>query len=170
MMGAAGISMVMLSTSYGLSKGFALESAVIILTAFNITNGAGRLVTGYFSDIIGRTQIMSITFFAAGGAYFILPHADGLLECAVLASVVGLAFGTLFAVSAPLVSDCFGLRHFGAIFGLVFTSYGFFSGARGPSLSGYLLDMTESNFVLVFLYLGVFCMLSGLCIRRVLPP
>ncbi len=170
MMGAAGIAMVTLSTSYGLSKGFALESAVIILTAFNITNGTGRLVTGYFSDIIGRNLTMSTTFFAAGFAYFILPHANSLAACAILAAVVGFAFGTLFSVSAPLVTDCFGLEHFGAIFGLVFTAYGFVAGALGPSLGGHLLDVTGGDYFVVFLYLGVFCVLSGLCIRLVVPP
>ena len=37
--------MIPLSMSYGLSKGMALESAVLILTAFNTTNGAGRVIS-----------------------------------------------------------------------------------------------------------------------------
>lgn len=167
MQGAAGIAMVVLSTSYGLSKGFALESAVLILMAFNIANGSGRVISGYLSDVIGRNTTMSIAFFAAGGAYFILPHTSSLAVCSTLAALVGFSFGTLFTVSAPLVSDCFGIKHFGAIFGLVFTAYGFVSGPLGPSLSGYLLDATGGDFFVVFLYLGMFCVLSGLCIRLV---
>ena len=167
--GAAGIAMVMLSTAYGLARGFNLESAVIILTAFNITNGASRLVTGYLSDIIGRNVTMSITFFAAGCAYFLLPLTTSLPAAALLAAVVGFAFGSLFAVSAPLASDCFGLAHFGAVFGLVFTAYGFIAGPLGPSLSGYLLDLTGGNFTVVFVYLGFCCILSGFFIRLVVP-
>jgi OFA family oxalate/formate antiporter-like MFS transporter len=170
MMGAAGIAMVTLSTTYGLSKGLALESAVLILMAFNITNGTGRLVAGYLSDVIGRNLTMSTAFFAAGFAYFVLPSASSLAACAILAAVVGFAFGTLFSVSAPLVTDCFGLDHFGAIFGLVFTAYGFVAGALGPSLGGRLLDVTGGDYFLVFLYLGAFCILSGLCIRLVESP
>jgi len=167
--GAATISMVVLSTSYGLSKGFSLESAVFILMGFNIANGIGRLISGYLSDIIGRNTTMSIVFLAAGGAYFILPYSSNLLVCSILAAFVGLSHGTLFTVSAPLVYDCFGFKHFGAIFGLIFTAYGFVSGLLGPSLSGYLLDATGGNFLVVFTYLGVFCVLSGLCIRLVVP-
>ncbi len=170
MQGAAGVAMITLSTSYGLSKGMALESAVLILTAFNTTNGAGRVISGYLSDILGRNVTMSIAFFGAGAAYFLFPHVSSLAACSVLAALVGLSFGTLFSVSAPLVSDCFGLKHFGAIFGLVFTAYGLIAGLLGPSLSGYLLDMTGGNFFLVFLYLGVLCMISGLSIRLVVPP
>lgn len=169
MQGAAGIAMVTLSTGYGLSKGFALGSAIVILTAFNTTNGLGRIVSGYLSDIFGRNMVMSITFFAAGIAYFLLPHASSLMLCALLAAVIGLAFGTLFSVSAPLVTECFGFRHFGAIFGLVFTGYGFIAGLLGPSLSGYLLDITGGNFFVVFLYLAIFCLLSGVLIQRVVP-
>ena len=169
MQGAATISMVVLSTSYGLSKGFSLESAVFILIGFNIANGIGRLISGYLSDIIGRNTTMSIVFFSAGGAYFILPHSSNLMVCSILAAFVGLSHGTLFTVSAPLVYDCFGFKHFGAIFGLVFTAYGFVSGLLGPSLSGYILDVTGGNFLIVFTYLGVFCILSGLCVRLVVP-
>ena len=168
--GAAGISMVTLSTAFGLSRGFTMESAVIILTVFNITNGFSRISMGYFSDIIGRNSIMSITFFAAGCAYFVLPHVTSLWASAVLAAIIGFAFGTLFAVSAPLAADCFGLKNFGAILGLVFTAYGFVSGAIGPSLSGYILDVSKENFMIVFAYLGIFCVLSGFFIRFVLPP
>jgi OFA family oxalate/formate antiporter-like MFS transporter len=168
--GAAGIAMVTLSTAYGLARGLTMESAVIILTAFNTTNGASRIIMGFLSDRVGRNRAMSLTFLAAGVAYFLLPQAGTLTVLAVLAAVIGFSFGTLFAVSAPLATDCFGLAHFGAIFGLIFTAYGFVSGILGPSLSGYLLDMTKGNYSIVFGYLGAFCLLSGIFIRRVKPP
>ncbi len=146
-----------------------MESAVVILTAFNITNGGSRLVMGFLSDIVGRNLAMSLTFLAAGGAYFLLPYVNLLLALAILAAIIGFSFGTLFAVSAPLAVDCFGLKHFGAIFGLVFTAYGFVSGLLGPSLSGYVLDITKGNFTIVFTYLGIFCILSGILIQWVTP-
>jgi OFA family oxalate/formate antiporter-like MFS transporter len=168
--GAAGIAMVTLSTTFGLSRGFALESVVVILTAFNLTNGLSRLITGHLSDIIGRTPTMSFTFFAAALAYFSLPFVSVLTGLAILAAIIGFAFGALFAVSAPLVMDCFGVKHFGSIFGLVFTAYGFVAGFIGPSLSGYVLDATGGNFHAVFTYLGLFCLCSALFIRFVTPP
>ena len=168
--GAAGVSMTLLATEYGLFLGFSLPSAILILTAFNLTNGISRFISGIFSDRFGRNQVMSLAFFAAGVAYFVLPWADGLGACTLLAAIVGFSFGTLFSVSAPLVADCFGLEHFGAIFGLTFAAYGFVAGPLGPTLSGYLLDVTGDNFFLVFFYLGVFCLLASLCIRQVVSP
>ena len=168
--GSAGIAMVTLSTSLGLSRGFPLESAVIILTAFNLANGLSRLLMGYISDRTGRNFTMCLAFFAAGISYFCLTQTGHLLFLSFLAAVIGFAFGTLFAVSAPLVVDCFGIKHFGSIFGLVFTAYGFVAGPLGPSLSGYILDATHGNFSLVFIYLGIFCFVSGILIRLVTPP
>jgi OFA family oxalate/formate antiporter-like MFS transporter len=153
--GAAGASMLVLATGFGLSRGLDLSHAVVLLTAFNLTNGCGRLISGYFSDSIGRTRTMAISFAGAGIAYLIMPHLATLWVWAILAAVIGYAFGTLFAVSGPLAGDCFGMTHFGAIFGLIFTAYGFLSGPLGPWLSGYILDVTSGNYPLVFSYLGL---------------
>ena len=153
--GAAGASMLVLATGFGLARGLSLAHAVILLTAFNLTNGCGRLISGYFSDQIGRTRTMAISFGCAGLAYLIMPHLADLWLWTVLAAVIGFAFGTLFAVSGPLAGDCFGMAHFGAIFGLVFTAYGFVSGPVGPWLSGYILDVTRGNYTFVFSYLGM---------------
>ncbi len=165
--GSAGIAMIPLSVAFGLSRGLTPAAAVLLLTSFNLASGLSRLLSGYLSDFIGRTLTMSITFLAAGIAYFLLPRVDGFTFLLLLAGVIGYAFGTLFAVSAPLVSDCFGLKHFGAIFGLVFTAYGFFSGLLGPTLSGYLLDQSAGNFSLVFSYLGIFCFLAAILVRLI---
>ncbi len=153
--GAAGASMIVLATGFGLDRGLNLAHAVVLLTAFNLTNGCGRLISGYFSDRIGRSRIMAMSFAGAGMAYLIMPHLIGLWLWAALAAVIGFAFGTLFAVSGPLAGDCFGMAHFGAIFGLIFTAYGFVSGPLGPWLSGHILDATKGNYTLVFSYLGL---------------
>lgn len=170
MAGAAGIAMVTLSTTFGVAKGLSIQKAVVILMAFNLTNGLGRLISGHLSDIFGRNGTMTAAFLAAGLAYMLLPNLDGLAAWAVLAAVVGFAFGTLFAVSAPLATDCFGMTHFGAIFGLVFTAYGFVAGPLGPWLSGHVLDASQGNFQFVFTYLGAFFFVSAFMIWFARPP
>jgi OFA family oxalate/formate antiporter-like MFS transporter len=133
----------------------------------------GVILTALASLVVSQvTSIYTVYAWAGlnGLAYFALPVAGGIASSALLAAVIGFSFGTLFSVSAPLVADCFGLEHFGAIFGLTFAAYGFVAGPLGPTLSGYLLDVTGDNFRLVFVYLGIFCLLAGLCIRRVVPP
>jgi len=167
--GAAGASMLVLATGFGLAQGLSLAQAVFILTAFNLTNGTGRLISGYFSDRIGRSQTMAISFSCAGIAYVILPHLASFWMWIVLAAIIGYAFGTLFAVSGPLAGDCFGMAHFGAIFGLIFTAYGFVSGPLGPWLSGLILDATDGNYIVVFSYLGLMYLAAAGLILFVKP-
>ena len=167
--GAAGASMLVLATGFGLARGLSLTQAVVLLTAFNLTNGSGRLVSGFFSDRWGRSRTMALSFAAAAVAYLAMPHLEGIWLWAFLAAVIGFAFGTLFAVTAPLAGDCFGMAHFGAIFGLIFTAYGFLSGPLGPWLSGYILDLTHGNYTLVFSYLGLMYLASAGLISLVRP-
>ncbi len=167
--GGAGFSMVTLSTLFGLQRGLPMEQAVLILAAFGLMNGLSRIISGYLSDHIGRKITMSTAFFIGGCAYILMPHLTGLFVWALLAAGVAFAFGTLFAVSAAMASDCFGMQHFGAIFGLIFTAYGFFAGPLGPGLGGKILDVTGGNFTIVFSYLGCFFLIAGVLITFVSP-
>jgi OFA family oxalate/formate antiporter-like MFS transporter len=167
--GAAGSSMLVLATGFGLARGLNLAHAVVLLTAFNLTNGFSRLISGYFSDRIGRSRTMAISFVGAGFAYLIMPHLADLWLWAALAAVIGFAFGTLFSVSGPLAGDCFGMAHFGSIFGLIFTAYGFVSGPLGPWLTGHILDITQGNYTLVFSYLGLMFLAAAGLILLVQP-
>lgn len=164
-MGAAGISMVTLSVNYANSIGL---SGVTALTAFNVTNGVSRVITGTLSDKVGRQPVGCVTFLMAGAAYLLLPLAGSTVPLVILVAVVGAAFGTLFTVSPPLLSDLYGLPHFGTIFGMVFVAYGFLGGTVGPTLSGVVLERTGS-YVPVFLYLAVFSLLSAVLLHRVRP-
>ena len=167
--GGAGIAMVTLAAHFGIAMGLPLTKAVLLLTAFNLTNGLGRLVSGYLSDFLGRSRTICLAFVLSGTAYLLMIHLSGVGAWAVLAALVGFGFGTQFSVAAPLISDCFGLDHFADIFGLLFTGYGFLAGLAGPWLSGYLLDLYPGNFQLVFSCLGCFFFLSAILIMLTQP-
>lgn len=159
--GAAGISMVSQGGNFAAS--IALPS-VVVITAFNLTNGIGRIVAGSLSDFIGRNATGCVAFIMGAVGYVLLPFCTNAVLVAVLAAFVGFAFGTLFAISAPLVSDLFGLKHYSTIFSLVFVAYGFVSGVVGPALVGQLLKLTGENYALVFPLLALFCAAGAVCI------
>jgi len=165
-MGAAGISMVGLSAAYAVKLGL---SAVVVLAAFNFANGISRIIAGIMSDYIGRNLTGAITFAVAAAAYFMLPKSTSIVSVSVLAACVGFAFGTLFAITAPLATDLFGLNNFGMIFGLIFTAYGFVGGMAGPALAGFVLRITGENYAPVFIYLSVFCLLATVLIMLAKP-
>jgi len=166
LVGAAGISMVSLSGQYAIS--ISLPS-VTILTAFNLTNGISRFISGALSDHIGRNRTCLIAFALGGVGYILLPHFRSLIPAAIAAACVGLAFGTLFSVTAARISDLFGLKHYSMILSLVFSGYGLVGGLAGPALSGILLSLSNGNYVLVFTTLGLFCLISAFLITKANP-
>ena len=85
----------------------------------------------------------------------------------LLAAAVGFGYGTLFACSAPLIAECFGLQHFGIIFGLVFTSFGFASGLVGPVATGVILNLTGGSYTAAFAYLGAMCLISAALVMSI---
>ena len=169
MAGAAGVSLIVLSAVLGRSLGYDLSEYVVILICFNILNGLGRLVCGRLADHYPKQKILMTVFFLASMAYLAMPHFRDLYVLGFLACFVGLAFGTMFTVSAPLVTECFGMENFGRVFGLVFTAYGFLAGFLGPWLSGIVLDLTQGNFMVVFTGFALFYLASGLLVLKVVP-
>jgi OFA family oxalate/formate antiporter-like MFS transporter len=161
--------MITLSSAVGASKGFSAGETVGLLTAFNLASGVSRLLMGYLSDRIGRRVSMSVMSAAGGAAYLCLPYSEAVGAVAVLAAVIGFAFGTLFTVSAPLAVECFGMEHFGPILGLVFTAYGYLAGILGPWLSGALVDRAGGDPAWACAYLGAFCLLSSVIVLGVKP-
>lgn len=159
--GAAGISMVSQGAGFAASIQIA---GVVVITAFNLTNGIGRIVAGTLSDYIGRNATGCVAFLLGAVGYISLPFCSNSILASVLAAFVGFAFGTLFAISAPLVSDLFGLKHYSTIFSLVFVAYGFVSGIVGPALVGLLLKATGENYKIVFPLLALFCLIGAGCI------
>ena len=165
--GAAGISLIVLASSFGTSLGYGITQYVYILTSFNVLNGIGRLVCGRLSDVYPKQKILMTVCLMASAAYFLMPWFHNLFIISFLACFIGLAFGSLFAVSAPLVTEVFGIENFGKVFGLVFTAYGFVAGLLGPWASGVILDMTNSNFRIIFSLFALFYLLSSLLVLGV---
>ena len=166
--GAAGIAMITNAVPFGLSRGLTIQQAVYLVVAFNLTSGLSRLASGFLSDLMGRRMIMSLSFLAAGLAYLALPHLNGLVFWIIMSAFIGYAFGTMWAVSAPLAADCFGMAHFGQVFGLLYSAYGYVAGAIGPWLTGYLVDLT-GNHALIFTYLAGLQLVPVVLIRLVRP-
>jgi len=156
-MGAAGISMVSLSKSYSVYIG---ETGVIILTAFNLANGICRIFVGWISDLIGTRLMGAIAFLLAATGYLIVPHTSKVLFVSLCVIGVGIGFGTLFTVSGPLASTIFGIKNFGTIYGLIFTGYGIIGSIVGPAVTGFILEKTDNNYVIVFSYLAVLALIG----------
>lgn len=166
--GGSGIGMAIFSTSISIDLGLA-ELAPLALVAFNLTNGLSRIISGILSDKFGRVLVMFITYLLGSLGFFLIP-VGGSYPYVVLASnlMVGLAFGTLFSVSAPFVMECFGIKHYGSIFGFTFTAYGFIGSWLGPFIGGFLRDFT-GTYTVTCIFFAIYCLLSAVFIALAKP-
>lgn len=119
------------------------EKGFLLLILLALFNAAGRFLGGALSDRIGRVSLMRIIFLvqAANMLYFSHYLTGATLACGV--AVVGLCYGASFAAFPAATADAFGLRNFGANFGLVFTAWGA-GGIIGPMTAAAILDSTKS--------------------------
>jgi MFS transporter, OFA family, oxalate/formate antiporter len=138
-----------------IENGFRNDQAAYALGAFSILNGIGRVGFGYLSDRLGRRQtmladsllmIVAMVLLAFG---FSQEHYAGLLLSVMVA---GLAYGGAMPQVSAAIAAIFGMKRFGANFGLVSTGIvaaAFF----GPYLSGLSRAVT-GNYSLGFVFLA----------------
>lgn len=162
--GAAGISMVSVAKSYAEHLGLA---SVALLTAFNFTNGVGRLLAGELCDKVGGEKTAFTAFLLAAVGFALMPFARSQVAVCLLGALAGYAFGALFTTAGPVASRHFGLANFGRVFGLIFAAYGCVGGFLGPYLSGLILERAVEPYGLIFGYLACFT-LAGAALTFVL--
>ena len=132
----------------------------------------GRTGSGYFLDRFFAPRVCGLLFGqSAVGIAMLAAGASGTVAIAA-AFMVGLAFGSEVEVIAFLVSRYFGLRSFGVIYGLGFSSF-VLSGALGTYLMGAGFDHTHSYTVplLLFLFAAstvLLISLANFCLTNVL--
>jgi predicted MFS family arabinose efflux permease len=147
---------------------FALDRGVDGLVAGNLlalmglTGLIGLLTTGLISDRAGPAWTTAITF-AARVAVFGLIAVD---QSAPSIAIFALVFGATFLVTAPLtvlfVRDQFGMKHLGALTGLITMVHQIFGGI-GAWCGALIFDATgtyDAAFVLMLAVSGLALVLA----------
>ncbi|TCL01418.1 sugar phosphate permease [Shimia isoporae] len=120
-----------------------LEGAVYLVSLLAIANAAGRVLGGMVSDKIGRVNTLIVAFVlqAANMWFFMGISTEAML---IAGAVTGaLCYGALLSVFPSLTADYFGLKGYGANYGLVYIGWGL-SGALGPVIASLSFDSTGS--------------------------
>ncbi len=140
----------------------------------SIANGSGRLLWGWISDRFGREKVILVMFVIQ--AILLLSLGLGwkpsmTYELALIYCLIGFCYGGTFGTFPALTAKYFGIKHFGANYGLVFTGCGF-GALIGPFLAGILKDLTGRYEVTyrccgVFMVIGVFVVINMYYSRNV---
>nr|WP_244432578.1 OFA family MFS transporter [Holophaga foetida] len=121
----------------GWEKGFLL---LIFLAVFN---AAGRFLGGTLSDKIGRINLMRIIFGLSALNMLCFSHYLSIPLLAVGVALAGLCYGASFSAFPAVTADKYGMKNFGANYGVIFTAYGV-GGIVGPMTAAAVVDATKS--------------------------
>lgn len=128
---------------HALDLGIASMAAASIISISGFANIPSRLLMGIASDRFGRRRIAVICCLLMAASMLWVSQSSSLWMLYLFAVAFGAAYGGLAPPVVAIVGDVFGLRHIGAIFGML--EIGWVSGgAVGPALAGYIFDTTRS--------------------------
>ncbi len=125
----AGAGLMVIGSVAGMAKQSMGELAFLAVAILAIGNAAGRIIAGSLSDKIGRTLTLTLMLaFQAILMFVAIPViSNGQANAAMLvllATGIGFNYGTNLALFPALTKDFWGLKNFGANYGLLFTAWG----------------------------------------------
>jgi MFS family permease len=136
-------------------QGFEGESAALPLALAIGCSIVGRLSFGAVADRLSKKWIMSLTLILHSLAVLCLfrVHSFGALPAFVV--LFGLGIGGAAVLVPLLIGECFGLRAFGKILGVITISVTL-GAAVGPVLTGRIFDVTGSYSRAFVLHIAAF--------------
>jgi MFS transporter, OFA family, oxalate/formate antiporter len=146
----------------GWQGGFVL---VVILAIFN---SSGRILGGFLSDTIGRTNALLMVFLLQALNMFAFSFMDSQPLLIAGTAVAGLSYGALFALFPATTADFFGIKNLGVNYGLIFTGWGV-AGIVGPLLGGQVADLT-GTYNVSYVVAGIMLLLGALLVKFIKEP
>ena len=110
-----------------------------LIAILALCNTSGRLVSGFLSDRIGRTNTMVLAFLLQALNMFAFRHYTTPELMIFGAAFTGLCYGTIFTLFPATTADFYGVRNLGVNYGLMFTAFGV-AGVTGPYIAGRIRD------------------------------
>lgn len=114
--------------------------AVMTLAAFNTL---GRVVAGFVSDRIGRTNTMVLAFVLQAINMFIFTRYNTPALMILGTAFTGLCYGAIFTLMPAATADFYGVKNLGVNYGFVFTGFGV-AGVLGSRYAGMARDLFGS--------------------------
>lgn len=119
------------------------RSAWILVSFGGLINALGRVGTGFYSDIIGRSNAYALNCLVSACCLFLMPMVISGKSISLLFLVIGVAFwqyGGGMSLLPSFTADLFGPKNLGFNYGLVFIGWGL--GFFMARLGGTIKDMT----------------------------
>jgi OFA family oxalate/formate antiporter-like MFS transporter len=120
-----------------------VEWGFLLIAILALCNTAGRVVSGFLSDRIGRANTMILAFVLQAINMFAFSRYTTPELMIFGSAFTGLCYGTIFTLFPATTADYYGVRNLGVNYGLMFTAFGV-AGVTGPYLAGKIRDVSGS--------------------------
>lgn len=151
---AGGLMCIPIIPAYGeLILNLSAVEAAGAIAVFASFNGFGRPLAGYLSDKFGAVWVMIVTYLIQAATLLLFANvAVNLSSLYVCAALLGWGFAVTLALFPALTASCFGTKHLGVNYGMLFTAFGV--GALAPSIGAAIFDATGS-YTTAFITAGI---------------
>lgn len=122
--------------------GYTKAGAAGLVGALAIFNGGGRIVWAVVSDRTGRMPAFAAMLGLQGICLMLIPHASNTVLFFILAAIIYLCYGGAFGTMPATAGDYFGVRHAGAIYGLMILGWSL-GGVMGPLIISSLIGSAK---------------------------
>lgn len=138
-------------------------TAAFYVSLYSFSNCAGRVVWGTVSDKIGRNHTLNIIFGMIILAFILLVMISSSIGFAFGIVLLGLCFGGVMGVFAPLVMENFGPVNQGVNYGIVFCGYSA-AALFGPKVATNMATANNGDFTKAF-YVAILIAFIGLALN-----
>lgn len=155
----AGISLISVAAGSATDiSGMSKVGAASLVGVLAIFNGAGRVLWGWLSDIIGKMPAFLAILGIQGVCLLLIPHAGSPAMFAILAALVYTCYGGAFGTMPSTAGQFFGVRFAGAIYGLMLVAWSL-GGIVGPLLISKLIGENK-QYTLGFTVIGIIALVA----------
>jgi OFA family oxalate/formate antiporter-like MFS transporter len=155
----AGISLISVAAGSASDiSGLSAASAATLVGVLGLFNGAGRVLWGWLSDRIGKMPAFMGILGIQGVCLLLIPHATSFAMFALLAALIYTCYGGAFGTMPSTAGRFFGVRHAGAIYGLMLVGWSI-GGVVGPLLISKLIG-EDKAYTLAFSVIGIIALVA----------
>ncbi|MEQ6897686.1 OFA family MFS transporter [Microbacterium sp. KR10-403] len=138
--------------------GYSVAGAAALVGVLALFNGGGRIFWAWISGFTGRMVAFGLMLGLQGVCLLIVPHATNGVLFFILAAIVYLCYGGGFGTMPATAGDFFGVKHAGAIYGLMIIGWSL-GGIIGPPIIAALIG-EDQNYVLGYTVIGIIALVS----------
>lgn len=140
--------------------GYSVAGAATLVGVLALFNGGGRIFWAWVSGFTGRMWAFALMLGLQGICLLIVPHASNAVLFFILAAVIYLCYGGGFGTMPATAGDFFGVKHAGAIYGLMIIGWSL-GGIIGPPIIAALIgDGAVKNYTLGYTVIGIIALVS----------